>query len=95
MIKPNRGLQVAVLGIGFLFLYIPIISLVVYSFNESQLVSDFTFPPACARPDYINEEHSCRIIDLNRCRSRANLLDAHVGATEKIFPLHFGANRLT
>ncbi len=39
MIKPNRGLQVAVLGIGFLFLYIPIISLVVYSFNESQLVT--------------------------------------------------------
>jgi putrescine transport system permease protein len=39
MIKPNRGLQVAVLGLGFLFLYIPIISLVVYSFNESQLVT--------------------------------------------------------
>ncbi|WJF89128.1 ABC transporter permease subunit [Paraburkholderia bonniea] len=37
--KPNRFLQYAVLGTGFLFLYIPIISLIVYSFNESQLVT--------------------------------------------------------
>ena len=29
-------------GIGFLFLYIPIISLIVYSFNESQLVTVWT-----------------------------------------------------
>lgn len=46
MIKPNRGLQITMLGIGFLFLYIPIISLVVYSFNASQLVtvwSGFSF----------------------------------------------------
>jgi putrescine transport system permease protein len=40
--KPNRILQFVALGIGFLFLYIPIISLVVYSFNESQLVTVWT-----------------------------------------------------
>ncbi|APR35778.1 ABC transporter permease subunit [Paraburkholderia sp. SOS3] len=40
--KPNRWLQVLVLGIGFLFLYIPIVSLVVYSFNQSQLVTVWT-----------------------------------------------------
>jgi putrescine transport system permease protein len=39
MIKPNRTLSTSVLAIGFLFLYIPIISLVVYSFNESKLVT--------------------------------------------------------
>jgi putrescine transport system permease protein len=42
MIKPSRPLQYTFLGIGFLFLYIPIISLVVYSFNESQLVTVWT-----------------------------------------------------
>lgn len=42
MIKPSRNLQYAVLGLGFLFLYVPIISLVVYSFNESQLVTVWT-----------------------------------------------------
>ena len=39
MIKPNRTLSAGVLSLGFLFLYIPIISLVVYSFNESKLVT--------------------------------------------------------
>ncbi len=39
MIKPNRTLSTGVLTFGFLFLYIPIISLVVYSFNESKLVT--------------------------------------------------------
>src|ERR1700686_3915713 len=39
MIQPSRSLRLTFLGIGFLFLYIPIISLVVYSFNESQLVT--------------------------------------------------------
>ncbi|MFC5431455.1 ABC transporter permease subunit [Paraburkholderia denitrificans] len=39
MIKPNRALSASVLAAGFLFLYIPIISLVVYSFNESKLVT--------------------------------------------------------
>ncbi|MFM0208673.1 ABC transporter permease subunit [Paraburkholderia sediminicola] len=39
MIKPNRMLSASVLTVGFLFLYIPIISLVVYSFNESKLVT--------------------------------------------------------
>ena len=42
MIKPSRSLQFTSLGIGFLFLYIPIISLIVYSFNESQLVTVWT-----------------------------------------------------
>ncbi|MFM0209953.1 ABC transporter permease subunit [Paraburkholderia sediminicola] len=39
MIKPNRKLSAGVLTLGLLFLYIPIISLVVYSFNESKLVT--------------------------------------------------------
>ena len=39
MIKPNRKRSNTVLTLGFLFLYIPIISLVVYSFNESKLVT--------------------------------------------------------
>jgi putrescine transport system permease protein len=39
MIKPNRTLQSLCLGLGFAFLYIPILSLIVYSFNESQLVT--------------------------------------------------------
>jgi len=42
MIKPNRTLQLTALGIGFAFLYIPILSLIVYSFNESQLVTVWT-----------------------------------------------------
>jgi len=39
MIKPNKPLSATVLTLGFLFLYIPIISLVVFSFNESKLVT--------------------------------------------------------
>jgi putrescine transport system permease protein len=42
LMKPNRILQFIALGIGFLFLYIPIVSLIVYSFNESQLVTVWT-----------------------------------------------------
>ena len=42
MIRPSRPLQFTALGLGFLFLYIPIISLIVYSFNESQLVTVWT-----------------------------------------------------
>ncbi len=42
MIRPNRGLQAATLGVGFAFLYIPILSLIVYSFNESKLVTVWT-----------------------------------------------------
>lgn len=42
MIKPSRSLQITALGIGFAFLYIPIISLVVYSFNDSPLVTVWT-----------------------------------------------------
>ncbi|PCE24642.1 ABC transporter permease subunit [Burkholderia ubonensis] len=44
--KPNRFLQFAALFAGFAFLYIPIVSLIVYSFNESKLVtvwSGFSF----------------------------------------------------
>ncbi|MGS0892098.1 ABC transporter permease subunit [Burkholderia stagnalis] len=37
--KPNRYLQFAALFVGFAFLYIPIVSLIVYSFNESKLVT--------------------------------------------------------
>lgn len=37
--KPNRYLQFAALAAGFAFLYIPILSLIVYSFNESKLVT--------------------------------------------------------
>ncbi|WP_321841495.1 ABC transporter permease subunit [Paraburkholderia bannensis] len=40
--KPNRVLQFIALGLGFAFLYIPIVSLIVYSFNESQLVTVWT-----------------------------------------------------
>jgi putrescine transport system permease protein len=42
VIKPSRKLHYTFLGIGFLFLYVPIVSLVVYSFNESQLVTVWT-----------------------------------------------------
>ncbi|WP_175839429.1 ABC transporter permease subunit [Burkholderia anthina] len=46
MTRANRLLSVCVLGAGFLFLYVPIASLVVYSFNASKLVtvwSGFSF----------------------------------------------------
>ncbi|MCU9953342.1 ABC transporter permease subunit [Burkholderia sp. BKH01] len=39
MTRANRILSACVLGAGFLFLYVPIVSLVVYSFNESKLVT--------------------------------------------------------
>ncbi|KPC51971.1 ABC transporter permease subunit [Amantichitinum ursilacus] len=39
MIKPNKKLQVGTLAVGFFFLYAPILSLIVYSFNDSQLVT--------------------------------------------------------
>ncbi len=42
MIKPSRPLQITALGIGFAFLYIPILSLIIYSFNESPLVTVWT-----------------------------------------------------
>jgi putrescine transport system permease protein len=46
MIKPNRTLSSLVLGCGYLFLYVPIVLLVIYSFNDSKLVtvwSHFSF----------------------------------------------------
>jgi putrescine transport system permease protein len=39
MIKPNKVLSTSVLGLGYLFLYLPIVLLVIYSFNESKLVT--------------------------------------------------------
>jgi len=39
MIKASKPLGITVLGIGFLFLYIPIFSLIIYSFNSSKLVT--------------------------------------------------------
>jgi len=39
MIKPNKAMSSTVLGLGYLFLYLPIVLLVVYSFNESKLVT--------------------------------------------------------
>ncbi|MBV8658897.1 MAG: ABC transporter permease subunit [Burkholderiales bacterium] len=42
MIKTNKPLQWSVLSIGMLFLYIPIVSLVFYSFNESKLVTTWS-----------------------------------------------------
>ena len=44
MIKPSRPLQITALGLGFAFLYIPILSLIVYSFNDSLLVTVWTEP---------------------------------------------------
>ena len=44
MIKPSRPLQITALGLGFAFLYIPILSLIVYSFNDSPLVTVWTEP---------------------------------------------------
>lgn len=46
MIKPNKPLSWSVLGLGYAFLYLPILLLVIYSFNESKLVtiwSGFSF----------------------------------------------------
>ncbi|VWC03538.1 putrescine/spermidine ABC transporter permease [Burkholderia arboris] len=42
MTRTNRILSACVLGAGFLFLYVPIASLVVYSFNASKLVTVWT-----------------------------------------------------
>ena len=39
MIKASKPLGITVLGIGVLFLYIPIFSLIIYSFNSSKLVT--------------------------------------------------------
>ena len=39
MIKASKPLGISVLGLGFLFLYIPIISLVIFSFNSSKMVT--------------------------------------------------------
>ncbi|WP_434628114.1 ABC transporter permease subunit [Chromobacterium sp. CV08] len=39
MIKPSKPLSFLVLGLGYTFLYLPIALLVLYSFNESKLVT--------------------------------------------------------
>ena len=36
---PNKTLRAVVLGLGYFFLYVPIISLMVFSFNESPAVT--------------------------------------------------------
>lgn len=46
MIKPSKPLSYTVLGLGYAFLYLPILLLIIYSFNESRLVtiwSGFSF----------------------------------------------------
>ena len=39
---PNKALRAVVLGLGYFFLYVPIISLMVFSFNESPAVTSWT-----------------------------------------------------
>lgn len=39
---PSRGMRGLALGVGFAFLYIPILSLVVFSFNDSPLVTSWS-----------------------------------------------------
>ena len=39
MIKPNQTISKAVLWLAFLFLYVPLLVVIVYSFNESKLTS--------------------------------------------------------
>ncbi|OQS36783.1 putrescine ABC transporter permease PotI [Chromobacterium haemolyticum] len=39
MIKPNKPLSFLVLGLGYAFLYLPIVLLILFSFNESKLVT--------------------------------------------------------
>lgn len=39
MIKPNKPLSFLVLGLGYVFLYLPIALLILFSFNESKLVT--------------------------------------------------------
>jgi putrescine transport system permease protein len=39
MIRPNKAISITVLTLGFIFLYVPILSLVIFSFNESKLVT--------------------------------------------------------
>ena len=39
---PDKRLRALALGVGFLFLYVPIISLIVFSFNESPLVTKWS-----------------------------------------------------
>ena len=40
--KPNHWFSGSVLGLGYLFLYLPIITLVIFSFNSSQMVTLWT-----------------------------------------------------
>ncbi|AZY49549.1 ABC transporter permease subunit [Bordetella avium] len=39
---PNKTLRAAALGLGYFFLYVPILSLMVFSFNDSPLVTSWT-----------------------------------------------------
>ncbi|MGE8641631.1 MAG: putrescine ABC transporter permease PotI, partial [Achromobacter sp.] len=38
---PNKTLRAVVLGLGYFFLYVPIVSLMVFSFNESPTVTSW------------------------------------------------------
>ena len=42
MTRPNRLLQIPILTLAFGFLYVPIVSLIAYSFNESNLATVWT-----------------------------------------------------
>ena len=39
---PDKTLRAFVLGLGYLFLYMPIVSLIIFSFNESPVVTSWT-----------------------------------------------------
>ncbi|ANY15664.1 ABC transporter permease subunit [Bordetella pseudohinzii] len=39
---PNKTLRYAALGVGYFFLYVPILSLMVFSFNDSPVVTSWT-----------------------------------------------------
>jgi putrescine transport system permease protein len=76
MIKPSRPLQITALGIGFAFLYIPILSLIVYSFNDSPLVTVWTEPSLKWYRALINDDElinaawlSLRIAFVTACAS--------------------------
>ncbi len=76
MIKVSRPLQITALGLGFAFLYIPILSLIVYSFNDSPLVTVWTEPSLKWYRALVNDDElinaawlSLRIAFLTACAS--------------------------
>ncbi|WP_321792520.1 ABC transporter permease subunit [Caballeronia sp. J97] len=74
--KVSRPLQITALGLGFAFLYIPILSLIVYSFNDSPLVTVWTEPSLKWYRALVNDDElinaawlSLRIAFLTACAS--------------------------